>query len=113
MPNEIKDIQPSKLLVPYTTCRYLIVIGDLERGEYRFQQSGNLLATVWMDKKLVYIMSTNTSPDETTTCNRRQKDGSRITVSANVHLQYMNGVDRADQYRGYYKYKLKSKKFYM
>ena len=91
-------------------------IGELERGDCVFRQCGNVVATVWHDKKLVYVMSTQTNP-VTTTCQRKEKDGTIKTVSIPLctsrYNKNMGGVDRADQMQGYYQWKMKSRKFYM
>ena len=90
--------------------------GELQRGESKYRQRGNLVVTTWRDRKLVYIMSTNTSPTATTTVNCRTKDGhvENVTCSLSIQLynSYMGGVDRADQLRGYYRVRMKSHKFY-
>ena len=52
----------------------------LNRGEFDFRQKGGVVATVWRDKKDVSIISTLTSGTETTTVERRQKDGTKVTV---------------------------------
>lgn len=54
------------------------------RGEHVFRQCGNLVATAWKDNKPVTMMSTSCQPSETTTTNRRQKDGSKLVVSCPV-----------------------------
>ena len=81
-----------------------------------FQQKGNLVANVWRDKRLVYVMSTNTKGDDRTTCRRKEKNGSTSTVAIPMNTflynKYMGGVDKSDQFRGYYQWKLKSRKFY-
>ena len=82
-----------------------------------FQQKGNLVANVWKDKQLVYVMSTNTKGDDRTVCQRKEKNGtmSSISIPMNTFLynKYMGGVDMADQFRCYYQWKLKSRKFYL
>ena len=52
----------------------------LERGEHRFCQRGQLVASVWMDKKPVNMLSTLSQADVTHTAHRRQRDGSRLPV---------------------------------
>ena len=75
-----------------------------------------MVVRTWRDRKLVYIMSTNVSPTTTTTVKRRTKDGHVENVTCPVSIQlynsYMGGVDRADQFRGYYHVRMKSHKFY-
>ena len=74
--------------------------GDLERGQHIFQQSGNLVATVWRDKKLVYVLSTQSNPQSTDFCTRKQRDGTTLNVpvheSIMLYNKYMGGVDRAE-----------------
>ena len=52
----------------------------------------------------------------TTSCQRKEKDGSQTTVQipTNITLynQYMGGVDQADQLRSYYQRKVKTRKYY-
>ena len=52
----------------------------LERGKHLFCQRGNLVASVWMDKKPVNMLSTLSQADATRTAQRKQKDGSRVSV---------------------------------
>jgi len=54
---------------------------NLQRGEHAFRQRGNLVATVWKDKKDVTLLSTMTSPDSVTTVQRRQRDGTITDVA--------------------------------
>ena len=62
-------------------------------------------------------MSTNTKGDDRTVCQRKEKNGtmSSISIPMNTFLynKYMGGVDMADQFRCYYQWKLKSRKFYL
>ena len=57
-----------------------------------------------------------TSPQDTTTVDRRQKDGSIKHIpcpqSVSTYNTYMNGVDRGDQLQNYYSVRLKSMKYY-
>ena len=88
----------------------------MKRGEFRFRQSDDLVAVVWKDKKPVTMLSTLSCPDDTVTVNRRQKDGTALVVecpsSIKMYNQYMGGVDKGDQLRGYYRVRLKSRKNY-
>ena len=95
---------------------FILFTGDLERGESRVRQRGNLVVTIWRDTKLVYVMSTNSSPSASTTVKRRAKDGSVADISCpeniNLYNRFMGGVDMADQLRGYYHVRMKCRKFY-
>ena len=97
-------------LLPFTKA------GLPTRGDYRWRQDGNLVATVWQDSKPVVVLSTNSNPDDTTTVRRKQKDGSVCDVVCPsviaAYNQYMGGVDMGDQYRGYYNVRTKSQKCY-
>ena len=50
------------------------------RGQSTFRQYGNLVATAWKDKKVVNVISTLATPSESTSVQRWQKDGTRLTV---------------------------------
>ena len=88
----------------------------LQQGEFAFRQRGNLVATVWRDKRVVTTLSTMSSPNATTTVERKQKDGTvksiPCPISVNTYNKFMNGVDRGDQMRNYYRVRLKSMKYY-
>ena len=79
-------------------------------------QKGNLVANVWKDRKLVYIMSTNSDPRESATVQRRNRDGTSQTISCPPNVvdynKFMGGVDHADQLRHYYRVRCKTRKFY-
>ena len=91
-------------------------VGDLQRGESVSRQRGNLVASVWRDRRLVYVMSTNSDPCTLATVQRKDKDGTSQTVPCprNVvaYNRFMGGVDHADQLRNYYRVRCKSRKFY-
>ena len=76
-----------------------------------------MVATVWRDKKLAYVLSTQSNPHSIVFCQRKQKDGTNITVpipkSISMYNKYMGGVDHADQLRSYYMWNMKSRKYYM
>lgn len=78
----------------------------LERGEFQFQIKGTISAVKWMDNRVVTLLSTLHDPRETTTVNRKNKDGTTAVVSCpTVVAEYnkiMGGVDRFDQLRERY-----------
>ena len=77
-------------------------------GEVRTCQSGNLVATMWRDKRVVSLLSTNTSPEPEIhavqqVVRGRQKqvvpaDALKKRDVVNVYNGGMNGVDVNDQY---------------
>jgi len=79
-------------------------------------QAKNISASAWLDNKLVTVMYTGYDPAKSATVLRRQKDGTRKSFACPVatasYNQYMGGVDRGDQIRGYYSTNLKCRKFY-
>jgi mRNA-degrading endonuclease toxin of MazEF toxin-antitoxin module len=76
----------------------------MKRGDVVFRQKGNLVASVWKDRRLVYVISSNTNPT-VTTCQRKEKDGSTSSLTVPDHTaaynRFMGGVDRSDQLRSY------------
>ena len=74
------------------------------------------MASVWMDKKPVNMLSTLAQADVTRTAQRKQKDGSRISVQCTdavvLYNKYMAGVDKGDSMRQYYRVRTKCTKYY-
>ena len=90
-------------------------VKGLRQGESLFLRKGNVVVTVWKDKKPVYFLSTQSNPVGDDRVNRRQRDGSIVEVpSVPVVKSYnsMGGVDLSDQLRGYYMTGRKSKKWW-
>lgn len=90
---------------------------SMERGENEWFVSNNkVIATKWIDNKPVYVLSNFHDPNEVTTVKRREKDGSRVTVSCPVAIsdynKHMNCVDRFDQMKAVYQISRKSKKWW-
>ena len=89
---------------------------SLERGEHKFCQRSNLVASVWMDKKPDNLLSTLAQADVTHTAQRKQKDGTRLSVQCTDAVvlcnKYMAGVDKGDQLRQYYRVRSKCRKYY-
>ena len=87
----------------------------LRQRESLFLRKGNLVVTVWKDKKPVYFLSTQSNPVGDLQVNRRQRDGSIIQVpsvpAVKSYNNNMGGVDLSDQLRGYYMTGRKSKKW--
>ena len=99
-------------------CRFPQTLKEvsLERGETVYCQRGDLVASVWMDKKPVTVLSTLAQADVTHTAQRRQKDGTRDSVQCPdavvLYNQFMAGVDKGDQLRQYYRVRTHSTKCY-
>ena len=53
------------------------------RGEFSFRQSGNLVATAWKDNMV-------STPEDHTTVDRTQKDGSKLAVHCPVCVALYN-----------------------
>ena len=79
-------------------------------------QCGNLVTTVWQDKKAVKLLSAMCDSVHSKSVERRQKDGSRLAVPClDAVVQYnkfMGGIDKGDQLRHYYSFRLKCVKSY-
>lgn len=79
-------------------------------------QNGPLVATSWLDNKVVDVMSTNSQPGEEGMARRKKKDGTyaevRCPSAIIAYVKNMRGVDRNDQLRQYYNVRTKSRKFY-
>lgn len=88
----------------------------LRRGESVYQQQGNIVITVWKDKKLVSFISTQCDVRGNETVRRKQKDGTYIKVptipAVTLYNKYMGGVDRSDQMRQYYETLRQAKKWW-
>lgn len=86
----------------------------LRRGESVYRQQGNIVITVWKDKKLVSFISTQCDVRGNETVRRKQKDGTYIKVptipAVTLYNKYMGGVDRSDQMRQYYETLRRAKK---
>ena len=76
--------------------------GKMLRGAHKCFQYGNsnLVSTVWMDKKHVQMLSTNSRPTVILQANWKiGRETVQVNQPENVYLynKYMNGVDRHDQ----------------
>ena len=87
-----------------------------QRGESKALQKGSLVAMTWRDKKNIHFLSTNCGAQATTEVVRRGRQGQRIPVQTPLlvfnYQSFMNGVDKADQYRMQYTTARKSKKWW-
>ena len=86
------------------------------RGDKKVVQAGNIVTTLWLDNRVVLMMSTNTQPLATGVVQRRLTDGSRANVECPeamvLYNKYMGGVHLNDQLHKYYHVPLKSRKCY-
>ena len=90
--------------------------GLAHRGDMVVRQDGNVSVTVWQDTWPVTFMSSGHNPDHTRSVRRKKVDGSRVEVDCPECIvdynKFMAGVDKGDQYRGYYHVRMKSRKCY-
>ena len=92
---------------------------SMVRGEAKevLSESGRVNCLVWKDNRCVSIIDTvTTSQSTTTTVTRRNKDGTRASVSCpeavKLYNTFMGGVDLADQRRKTYSCSRKSRKWW-
>ena len=90
------DVKKTKLKVP---------------GELLTRQSGNLLLTIWHDKRQVAVLSTNQNAGSIDITRRNGTVVSKPTAVANYN-KYMGGVDLCDQNMSYYPAGRESKKWW-
>ena len=88
----------------------------LRRGESVHRRQGNIVVTVWKDKKLVSFISTQCDVTGNETVRRKEEDGTYIEVptipAVTLYNKYMGGVDRSDQMRQYYETSRWAKKWW-
>jgi hypothetical protein len=92
------------------------IMKKLRRGEFIYRRKGNVVATIWKDKKPVAFVSTQCNVKGQETVRRKQKDGSYIEVPSlpvvTLYNKHMGGVDRSDQLRQYYNTSRRAKKWW-
>lgn len=80
----------------------------LKKGEKMQLQKGNLVVSLWHDKRQVAVLSSNCQPNETVPVQPRSKvppHKTTVMIPGPVHTynQNMGGVDLNDQLRSYYR----------
>lgn len=88
-----------------------------KRGQSEFKTSSSGLRWVkWKDNRIVYFLSNFHDPRESTSVNRKQKDGTILSIPCpslvreyNAHMGY---VDKADMLKSLYQISRKSKKWW-
>lgn len=80
-------------------------------GETVKRQKGNLLVTVWKDKRQVAVISSNQQSTDSIHTPRRGPPVSKPDAITNYN-QHMGGVDLADQHRAYYSVGREHKKWW-
>ena len=76
----------------------------MKKGEVHFRQDGNLVATVWRDKRAVAVLSTNADA-KTGSVTRKSPGGTKdVTIPQPIiaYNAHMGGVDLMDQHHAYY-----------
>ena len=98
------------------TADLLTSASQLQDHEHTYRQRGELGALVWKDRRLVYLLTTHTSPANITTVERRSEDGSIVLRSIPTAIadynQHKSGVDTIDQLHANYSIGRKSKKWW-
>jgi len=94
----------------------MILDKKMTRGNSDIKYSPNGVSFIkWMDNKAVHFIS-NFHESEITNVNRKNKDGSSVSVkcptSVSDYNKYMGGVDHADRLRALYNIERKSRKWW-
>ena len=101
------------MYIPTYYYTYLCCYQSLCRGDSAVMQKGSLVATLWLDNKVVTVLSTNTQPDSTGAVLRCQQSRSRISIMCPTSIvqynRFKGGLDRNDQLRKYYHVCLKGR----
>ena len=58
-----------------------------------FRQAGNVVVTVWKDKRLVYVMSMNCNPTSNANVKRKPNKVIKQSLKITTYNNYMGGVD--------------------
>ena len=73
----------------------------MNRGEFEYVRSGNLVLHKWMDRKLVFLLSNFHDPTSYDIIQRKERNGGKAGVKCPTSIidynKHMRGVDRADQ----------------
>jgi hypothetical protein len=89
---------------------------DTKRGEHVFWQCGNLVATIWQDKRPVRLLSTCCNATGGDVVVRKQAGGGSIPINCppalKLYSQHMGGVDRSDRMLRQYSVSRQSKKWW-
>ena len=74
------------------------VAKKLKSGSILFRQAGNMVATLWKDKRPVAVLSTNSQPKMVTEVQKARGGKKEVTIPAPVanYNVNMGGVDLAD-----------------
>ena len=82
-----------------------------QKGDMKKRQKGNMLITIWKDKRQVALLSTNQQPTDNL---HRPRHGAPVLKpdAISSYNQHMGGVDLADQHRAYYSVGREHKKWW-
>jgi len=90
---------------------------NLTKGQSEWMTKSRVAYIKWMDTKCVHVLSTAFDPNATLDVSRKQKDGTRLTVTCPKpvyeYTKRMGGVDRFDQRRSMYSVSRRSRKWWM
>ena len=88
----------------------------VDRGYISHRASGPLLASVWVDKRVIYFLTTMHCAEPNETVSRTAPGGRKVDRACPSCLpdyqKFMRGVDRGDQLEGYYSCGRRSEKWW-
>ena len=89
----------------------------MNRGEFEYVRSGNLVLHKWMDRKLVFLLSNFHDPTSYDIIQRKERNGGKAGVKCPTSIidynKHMGGVDRADQRKESYSLDRKSRRSWL